>query len=418
MSTTKGPEQAKVSIRTVLGDGDVRAVILAAFVVMTGLGLVLPILPIYARSFDVSFAAAGLFTSLWGFARLVTDLVAGPLVDRYGERVTAMAGLTVIALCSLGAGLAPSFPLAVSVWAVGGAGSAVSFAAQYSYLLKTVNPTQMARTLGVFYGAFNLGFIVGGFAGGIIADRFGLASPLFVYVGLLAISTGLYARYVPDPPPKEVSPELTTEEALAERDMPVLRRGKVAFGRLFRTPGFVTVLVVNFSYMWMVATIFETLVPLFGTEELDMSTVGVGLVFAVAVATEFAVLYPAGSLADRFGRRTVMIPALTALAITSATLGLAAAPVVLACMMGLHGIASGFAGVPPAAMLSDVVPEHMSGTGVGMFRFAGDLAFFLGPLAAGAVAEALDFKSAFPIAALPVLVSLVMVIRTQETLRR
>ena len=149
-----------------------------------------------------------------------------------------------------------------------------------------------------------------------------------------------------------------------------------------------------------------------------MSTVGVGLVFAVAVATEFAVLYPAGSLADRFGRRAVMIPALTALAITSATLGLATAPVILACMMGLHGIASGFAGVPPAAMLSDVVPEHMSGTGVGMFRFAGDLAFFLGPLAAGAVAEALDFKSAFPIAALPVLVSLVMVIRTQETLSR
>ena len=56
----------------------------------------------------------------------------------------------------------------------------------------------------------------------------------------------------------------------------------------------------------------------------------------------------------------------------------------LAILMGAIGFASGFAGVPPAAVLSDVVPESSSGLGVGTYRFAGDLAAVFGPGLIGA----------------------------------
>ncbi|CAN5543468.1 hypothetical protein BH24ACT26_BH24ACT26_07000 [soil metagenome] len=128
---------------------------------MIGFGVIAPILPIYARSFGVSYGAAGSFLSAFGLMRLVFDLVAGPLVDRFGERTCASLGLGFLGVCALLTAVAPTYLVALLVWGAGGAGSAVAFAALYSYLLRVVPKDQMARTLGIFYGSFNAGIIVG-----------------------------------------------------------------------------------------------------------------------------------------------------------------------------------------------------------------------------------------------------------------
>ncbi|HEU4480562.1 MAG TPA: MFS transporter [Actinomycetota bacterium] len=284
MRTVLEEGATKDGFRAILQDRSVVAVILLSFVIMTGFGLVLPILPLFARSFGVGYQAAGLLTSAFGLTRLAADLVAGGLVDRMGERASAAGGLVLLGACALATALAGDFTLAVAVWALGGIGSALMFAAQYSYLLKVVPKTAMARTLGLFYGSFNVGIITGGVAGGILADRFGLATPLFVYSGVLFLASLLYLRFVPPPAVRATPPELTTEVVLTEREAPVQRGTVERLRSLLRTRGFVTVLVVNFAYMWMVTAVFDTLIPLFGQDRLDMSTVGIGAAFAVAIA--------------------------------------------------------------------------------------------------------------------------------------
>jgi MFS family permease len=199
--------------------------------------------------------------------------------------------------------------------------------------------------------------------------------------------------------------------------MRMLRQGREVLRRLLRTPGFATAMLTNLAYLWVIAAVFNTLVPLFARDRLGMSPFGIGVVFAVTLAAEFAVLYPAGSAADRRGRKAVLVPSLAALGVMTVVVGWAGSPLALAVLMGLLGLASGVAGVPPAAMLSDVVPEHESGTGVGAFRFTGDLGFALAPLAAGFAVDPLGFKGAFAIAALPTVLVLLLVLRTRETLR-
>src|SRR3712207_5050306 len=110
----------------------------------------------------------------------------------------------------------------------------------------------------------------------------------------------------------------------------------------------------------MVAAVFNTLLPLFARDALGMTIAGIGVIFAITLAAEFVVLYPAGSTADRHGRRAVLLPSLAALAVTTILVGWSTNVVALAILMALLGIASGVAGVPPAAMLSDVVPEESS----------------------------------------------------------
>src|SRR5438445_12238396 len=200
MSNPQTPP-AKVSVRSILGERSVRVIMLITFVIMLGFGIIAPILPLYARSFGVGYGDAGLLISAFAFTRLVMDLFAGPIVDRYGERAAATGGLVFVAISSVLTGLAPTFALAVVFRGAGGAGSSVLFAALYSYLLKVVPKHRMARTLGVFYGSFNVGFIAGGPLGGLLAHVLSLASPLFFYVGLSLVSGMLYLRLVSNPAP-------------------------------------------------------------------------------------------------------------------------------------------------------------------------------------------------------------------------
>jgi MFS family permease len=394
--------ETRVGVRTILADRRVGVVVLLAFVLMLGTGIVLPILPLFARSFGGGYDDAGVFIASFSAARLVADLLGGRLIDHVGERLAGVGGLALLGLACVLTSTAPSFVLAATFWAGAGVGSAVVFAAMYSQLLRVVPQARMARTLSVFYGAFNAGIVAGGFGAGVIADRLGVESPLLFAAGVAVLSALLYLRFIP---------------ARGAPSAPEQARGgeRVGAAAILRTPGFLMVLATQFAYLWLVVAVFDTLLPLYA-DSLGMSTIGIGVVFGVSLATEFAVLYPAGHLADSRGRRFVLVPALLALGVATAAVGWTGSPLVLGVAMALLGVASGFAGVPPGAMLADVMPQGSSGTAVGIFRFAGDLGFLLGPLAAGFGAAHLGFKAAFALASVPTVVALAAVLRGQETL--
>src|ERR671933_50925 len=117
------PVAEKKSVRTIFGDPAVRTIILIIFVVMLGFGIIAPILPLYARSFGVDYGTASLLISAFAFARLIFDPIAGPIVDRYGERFASMWGVAVVGVSAILTGLAPNFGLAVLFRAAGGGGS-------------------------------------------------------------------------------------------------------------------------------------------------------------------------------------------------------------------------------------------------------------------------------------------------------
>jgi MFS family permease len=409
-------DEAKVGLRSMLRDPLVGPLIGVVLVVLTGIGLVFPIMPLFARSYGVGNDGAGALIGAFGLARLVGDLIGGTIVDRRGERWAAVAGMSVVAVASSATAASPTFPAALLFWSVAGAGSAVTFAALFSYVLKAAHKERMARTLSFFYGAFNIGVIGGGAAGGVLADLFGLSAPLYAYSVVLIAGIAVYLRFVPVlpgvvPDRSEVPavPKAAGFEAPGPSEPPLRD--------FFRLPGFATTLFLNLAYLWMVATVFNTLVPLFATDRLGMSPSAIGLMFAIGVAAEFLVLFPAGTLADRHGRKAVMVPSLVALSIMVVVLGFSGSALMLTILLTILAITSGFAGVPPAAMLSDIVPEEQKGRAVGAFRFAGDIGFFLGPLLAGVVSKIFGFEAAFGVTALIPAIGVVLMLRTRETMR-
>ncbi|MDQ4095334.1 MAG: MFS transporter [Actinomycetota bacterium] len=409
------PPDAKVSFRTIAKDPLVAPIIVIVFVLLAGLGLVFPVLPLFARSFGVGNDGAGLFLGTFGFARLFGDLIGGSIVDRRGERWTAIVGMTFLGVCCVVTGAAPNFPVALIGWGLAGIGSAIIFASLFSYILKAAPEDRVARTLSFFYGAFNVGVIAGGAAGGLIASSFGLRAPLFGYALVLLVGIVTYARLVPVLPAVEAKETTTAETEAATAEAPRPSAGIVR--ELLAIPGLPTTLFLSLTYLWVVAGIFNTLVPLFATDELGMSTGAIGATFAVGVAAEFLVLFPAGTLADRHGRKAVMLPSLLGLVIVAAVLGTSSSPVMLTLLLAALAMFSGFAGVPPAAMLSDLVPPEHSGRAVGAFRFLGDIGFFLAPLITGWTSKNFGFVEAFAVTAAVPAIAFVLTLRMPETLR-
>jgi ACDE family multidrug resistance protein len=381
---------------------DIRVVVFGTFVIMLGYGILSPILPLYARSFRVGYDAVGLLVSAFAFTRLLTDLGCGALVDRFGERAMVTAGAFVVGVSSSLAAVAPTFPLLVLFRAAGGAGSAVFFAAMMSYLFKTAPRELLGRVMGVFFGAFNLGIILGNPLGGVVAHFFGLASPLWFYAGGCFLAAAVYLRWVRNP----------------ERPATEAGRGLGGLRTLRWNRPFMSVLASNLAYFWMIAAVFSTLVSLFGRDRVGLSPLGVGVGLAIASAAEFAVLFPAGSATDRRGRRAVLVPSFLATAAVVGLFGLASHVIAFGVAAAFLGLASGYGGVAIPVMLNDVVPEEQRATAIGVYRFVGDLGFVFGPLVAGAMASAFGFTAAFAVSAVPLALAAAIALTVPETLPR
>jgi MFS family permease len=407
------------SLREAAAAPAVRVAVGVTLVTMLGFGLIVPVLPLYARSFGVGAAEVGILNTTFALARLSFDLVAGPLADRFGERRMATLGSVVVGVSSALAAVAPSFGLLVVFRALGGAGSSILFAALMSYLIHTVPPNRMARTMSFFFASFLLGTGLGQPIGGLIAEAFGLASPLWFYAGACFISAGLTLRFLSDAarPAHEHPPAGSPAEVLAGSEGPVAAAWSRA-RMLLRIPGFVTALAANAVLFWVLGSIRLTLVPLFARDEVRLSEAGIGLVLGAAAAGQLAVMWRGGTVADVRGRKAALVPGLAGLIVSVAVLGLATQPWSLAVALAAMGVASGFAGVVPASIVADVAPKRSSGSAVGLFRFAGDVGFVLGPAVTGLVADVGGYTVAFVVAAIPVVAVLALAIRMPETLRR
>jgi MFS family permease len=393
-------------MRGLVSDRTVVSIIALALLINFGTGMVLPVLPLYARSFGVSYGEAGLLVASFYIARLVFDLAAGVVIDRLGVGSSAAAGLLVLAAGAALTGLSPRFALAVVSWAAAGAGAAVVWAAMYNGLIRSVPKARMARALSLFYGAFNGGIVAGGFTGGVIAGRLGLGAPLFFLavaaVGLSGLMKVLLVEEPQTAPPRQGGRE----------------NGMLSAISLFRIPGFLMAVVSLLANLWLFGAVFNTLVPLFARDILGLRPFGIGVLYAVSLAGEFLAYWPAGRWADTRGRRLVLIPSFAAIGVICLVLGWATSVVPFALLLVLLGFGSAFSGVPPTAILADVVPADRSASAVAIFRFGGDVGFSLGPLIAGLTAAGVGFKAAFAVAGIPSIIALVIVARGRETLVR
>ncbi|MFM8694848.1 MAG: MFS transporter, partial [Actinomycetota bacterium] len=90
-----------------------------------GFGLIIPAIPIFAKSFGVSNTLIGLIISSFAIMRFISGLFAGKLVDRFGERLVLGVGLFMVSIFTLISGLAQNYEQLLIFRTAGGLGSSM-----------------------------------------------------------------------------------------------------------------------------------------------------------------------------------------------------------------------------------------------------------------------------------------------------
>ena len=372
---------------------------LVAFCVALGFGIVVPAVPLFALQFGVGTTAAGAVVSAFALMRLVSGLAGGRLVDRVGERVALLAGLGVVAVSSLLAGLAVSYPQLLVLRGVGGIGSAVFTIAATTLLLRVAVAAQRGQTQSVYRGGFLLGGIVGPALGGAVVGV-SLRAPFFLYAATLVLAAVAAATLLPrgsGPPASAaaVGPEVGVGVGADDGppDAVVEEPRRTSVSTALRSPAYRAALAGNFAVGFSVLGVRSTVVPLLVVQDLDLAPGWIGVAFTVAALVQAVLLLPAGKAVDEVGRRPTLVVGglLSALAL----LGLAAAtgPVSLLLAMTVFAAGASLLGVAPAAIVGDVV-EGKGGRPVAVWQMSSDLGSVVGPLAAGLLIDRASYEVA------------------------
>lgn len=244
-----------------------------------------------------------------------------------------------------------------------------------------------------------VGFAVGPFAGGYLAQVGDFRTPFWAYA-LFGVIVAVISRvFIADLPP-------------SGRSVGDVIRGVVSlFGK--REMRVLALVAVALFIMRSGARI--TLFPLYGDKVANLDPASIGTILSVSAVTNLAIVNYAGRLVDRIGRKPVAIWGLVSSAFATAAYGMFHTFASLLVVSAVFGIASGIASIPPPAMVGDLAPRGLEGSAVGLYRMAGDLGFVVGPLLVGAIADTGHFSMGFVASGVALLIAAAAMTRIGET---
>ena len=324
------------------------------------------------------------FIITFGLVKACVNLVSGVLADRFTRKMVLVAGWVVGLPVPFMLGYGPSWAWIVGANVLLGVSQGLAWSMTVNMKIDLVGPRQRGLAMGLNeaagYGAVGLTAL----ATGYLAAWYGLRPEPF-YIGIVYSALGLLLSVflVRD---TRGHARLEASRHSAPGPTPTLSSGRVFAETSWRDRTLFSVSqagLVNNLNDGMSWGVFPLLFVANG-----VSLEGVGLIKAVYPAIWGAGQILTGSLADRVGRKPLIVWGMLVQAGGHAVIGLGLAAPLLAGLVGSVLLGLGTAMVYPAllAAVSDVAHPTWRATSVGVYRFWRDLGYAVGALMAGVVA--------------------------------
>jgi len=338
-----------------------------------GFGGIVPVLALYSRSFNVSQSAIGVAIAVYGLARFLVAMPAGRLADGLGRRPVIALGGLVTAAGNLLCAYAPGFGVLVTGRFVAGAGAALVLISGQIVLADITTPARRGRTMAVYQGVFLFAVSIGPLPGGLLAEHYGLRAPFLAYAFAGVLAAALAWVFIPET--KSVGDPGVSETP----PVPFLSQVRILTGHT----GFMLVSLVRFMNAVARTGGLFNVIPLLAHDRLALNADRIGLGLALASLVGLVVIYPSGVLVDRYGRKSVIVPATVMAGISLVLFLLAPSYAWFLAGCVAWSVAAGVGGAAPAAYAADVAPPGMNAAAMSGFRMLADLGYVVGPIALG-----------------------------------
>lgn len=350
----------------------VLVVFLTVFIDLLGFGIVVPLLPDFAKDYGASSFQAGLLVACYSLAQFVFAPIWGMLSDRVGRKPVLALTLAGNAISYAIYAVADGLPLLFVSRSLSGLFAANISTAQ-AYMADVTTKEERTKAMGLVGMAFGLGFVLGPMFGGVLGEYVGRWAPGAAAAALSAFACALAALRLPE----SLSAELRAQAARRRRH-PILD-----LRAALTNPALAGLLLLYFFLVFGFANL-EAMLPLFLADRHGLDKAQTGLVFGyIGVCIAFTQGFLVGRLARRHGEpRLLRIgPLLIVVGLQlywlmpNLGLFLLAVPCV--------AIGMGVSNPSVASLISKRTPPDIQGRTLGLSQSLGALARALSPGLAG-----------------------------------
>lgn len=376
---------------------------------LSGIGFTLPYLPLYLRQEGMSDRAIGIVSTLAALAGLA-QFPIGVWSDRIKWRKPFL--IVLLAILALSTWLlheshgAVWLGFLVILFAENGVCRATAESLFGAEVAQLAPPDRVGTSLGILRFWKPVGVIAVALMGGILAEQYGLGSiliPLAVVQALAVVAALLIHEHPAGKIVRSPSPSVDGQAAqpeslgLKDRVVWVFVAAMVLF-HVANAPGGV--------YL-----------ELFLKTDLHSSDSILSYAFIISMVAWMLVVRPAGRVADRLGRKPLLIAGWAVMTLRLGLVALAQAPWHVLALQVLDGLAHGLFIVVAAAWMTDRLADHKrvgeAQVLVGSALVAGSA---IGPTLSGLVVESLGYRGTFGLlAGIGTVATLIVVALVPET---
>ena len=367
---------------------------IAVFATMLGMGIIAPLLSIYADSLGASGLWVGIIFSSFALSRSVLMPFIGKISDRRGRKNILLLGLFAYGAISVGYLLAGSVYSLTVVRLIHGAASAMVVPIAMAYIGELSEKGKEVSHMGNFSISLFLGMGVGPVMGGLLNDTLGFASVFWVMAALSIFAALLILVLLP----------------------PVIRPGSGSVPAPATAQG--AGLRMALQNPWMKAvgafTFISALsrgslmvfVPLYGPE-IGLSPSEVGVVISLNIFLMALLQFPCGQLTDRGNKTALIVAGLLLTAVSIAAVPLSSTFLALLVVSALLGAGGALQQPPLMALTVEAGKEIGMGVSMGAYNSFMSIGMVVTPLMGGYFMDTLGIDAIFYLSGLITLIGTV-----------
>lgn len=387
-NSTRDKNDPKYKMHLALG-----LMFLTVFIDLIGFGIIIPLMPLYAKQFGASGLQVGLLLTSYSLMQFFFAPMWGRLSDKIGRRPVLLISLATSAVGYSIWGFSNSLAMLFVSRIVAGFGNA-NLAVAQAYIADVTPQEYRSQGMGMIGAAFGLGFVLGPAIAGI-GCHFGLHPNALGFIAAAFSIVDLIFTAIALPEPKVRSGRAHNIFALgADSYMRTVTNSKFA-GSLF------IIFISTFAFANMETTLVLLTNKYFNFDLMQNSYLFVGLGLVMVLIQ--------GGLIRRIGKK-YQDASLIGVGTALMTVGLVLTPathsfVVLCIALLILATGSGINNPASTSLLSKLSPEEETGGVMGVGQSMSTLGRILGPIAGGSLFDALGPSSPYWLGAACMLVA-------------
>ncbi len=359
----------------------------ATVISMLGLGVIDPILPLYAKTMKATGIDLGIIFAGFAFSRSIFAPIVGQFSDRHGRKNLMIAGLFLFAVVSVCFVLAKN-PLELTLIRLLQGFSAVLVAPIAQAYIGDMTPVgKEGKYMNLFFMSFFGGMALGPYLGGYLTDAINIRAPFYAMGIFSLLVLLLIVFWVPE---SHAIKKHEKKQPVFKSLVPVFKDKPMI--------GIMTYMSTRGFYRWG----FNTFFPVLAIKVAGLSVASIGLVLSFYMLFGSLVQYPFGLIVDRFPSQKVNLILIGGIvsAVSMCAVAYSHTMLMFLILTISMGAFSSISRASAIAIRTERGRVYGMGAATGAFGTALSFGQVLGPILFGVIADISSIPTAFVVGGL------------------